>query len=199
MADVIFAANKALDMDAYLSNADVVIYRLALGYYDLNQAADASKWCAEGRRRFPTDPRFVQCELQIMTSKFVNNPEPALAWRLSDSVVALTSDETDRRFARLYTRVLTAGVLARAGARDSARHVLDATKPDPEVDPSNDLANTAAFIWLLVGDTTEALNQIKLYLVANPDRLPDFRDNPNWWFRGLSEDPRYKTIVGLQP
>ena len=196
MTDVLFAANKALDVDAYLSNADVVIYRLALGYYDLNQSADASKWCAEGRRRFPDDPRFVQCQLQIMTSKFVVNPDPALAWRLSDSVVALTPDGPDRRYARLYTRVLTAGVLARAGQIDSARQVLKSTKPDPEVDPSNDLANTAAFVWLLAGDTTEALNQIKLYLIANPDRTSDFRDDPNWWFRGVSEDPRYQAIVG---
>jgi len=185
-------------MDAYLSNADVVIYRLALGYYDLGQGADASKWCTEGRRRFPTDPRFVQCQLQIMTSKFVVNPDPVLAWKLSDSVVALTPDERDRRYARLYTHVLVAGVLARAGQLDSARHVLKSTKPDPEVDPSNDLANTAAFVWLLAGDTTEALDQIKLYLLTNPDRLVDFRDNVNWWFRGLSEDPRYKAIVGLK-
>jgi eukaryotic-like serine/threonine-protein kinase len=198
MTDVLLAANKALDMDAYLSNADVVIYRLALGYYDLGQGADADKWCAEGRRRFPADPRFVQCQLQIMTSKFVVNPDPALAWRLSDSVVALTPDDKDRRYTRLYTRVLVAGVLARAGQLDSARHVLTATKPDPEVDPSNDLANTAAFAWLLAGDTTKALDQIKLYLLTNPDRLVDFRDNVNWWFRGLSEDPRYKAIVGLK-
>ena len=58
------------------------------------------------------------------------------------------------------------------------------------------LANTAAFIWTLAGDTTEALNQIKLYLLANPDRTADFRDSPNWWFRGISEDPRYKSLVG---
>jgi len=197
--DVIFAATKALDMDAYLSNADVIINRLVLGYYDLDQAADASKWCAEGRRRFPADPRFVQCQLLIMTTKYVTSPDPALAWRLSDSVVALTPDERDRRFSRLYTRVLTAGVLARAGLKDSAQHVLKATKPDPEVDPSNDLANTAAFIWLLAGDTTEALGQIKRYLIANPDRVSDFRDHVNWWFRALSEDPRYKTMVGLRP
>ena len=196
MADVLFAAKKALDMDAYLSNADVVMYRLALGYYDLNQGADADQWCTEGRRRFPRDPRFVQCQLQIMTSKYVANPDPALAWRLADSVVALTPDERDQRYARLYGRVLTAAVIARAGLLDSARNVLRGTKPDPEVDASNDLANTAAFAWLLAGDTTEALNQIKLYLLANPDRVAGFRDDPFWWFRGLSEDPRYKAMVG---
>ena len=67
------------------------------------------------------------------------------------------------------------------------------------MDPSRDLANTAAFIWTLAGDTAEAINQIKAYLVTNPSRRADFRDNPNWWFRALSNDPRYKEIVGAAP
>jgi hypothetical protein len=111
-------------------------------------------------------------------------------------VVKLTPDERDQRYQRLYTRVLVAGVLARAGLKDSSQRMLRNTKDDPEVDPSRDLANTAAFVWTLAGDTTEALNQIKAYLVANPSRRADFRDSPNWWFRGLSNDPRYKEIVG---
>ncbi len=195
MVDVLGAANKALDLDAYLSNADVVLNRLVLGYYDLGQQVDASKWCAEGRRRFPRDPRFVQCQLMIMLSKFEARPDPALGWRLADSVVALTGDPNDKRYATLYTRVLAAGVLARAGQLDSARAVLKRVKPDPEVDPSNDLANTAAFVWTLAGDTTEAINNIKLYLLTNPSRVVDFRENPNWWFKGIAEDPRYKDLV----
>jgi serine/threonine-protein kinase len=197
MVDVILAASQALEKDAYLSNADAVLNRLAHATYDLGQFPDADKWCTEGRRRFPKDYRFVECQLLIMTSKLAQ-PDPKAAWRLADSVVALTPDPRDQRYERLYGRVLVAGVLARAGLTDSARHVLTDTKPDPEVDPSNDLANTAAFVWLLAGDTTEALNQIKRYLVANPDRVADFRDSPNWWFRGVSEDPRYKAIVGAK-
>jgi serine/threonine-protein kinase len=197
--DVILAASKALEKDAYLSNADVILNRLAHAAYDLGQFPDADKWCREGHRRFPNNYRFVECQLLIMTSKFVEADPikaPALAWKLADSVVRLTPDERDRRYEQLYTRVLVAGVLARAGLRDSARSVLRNTKDDPEVDPSRDLANTAAFIWTLAGDTTEALNQIKAYLVANPSRRADFRDSPNWWFRGLSNDPRYREIVG---
>jgi serine/threonine-protein kinase len=199
MVDVILAASQALEKDAYLSNADAILNRLAHASYDRGQFPDADKWCREGQRRFPRDYRFVECELLIMTSKFVEADPvkaPALAWKLADSVVKLTPDERDQRFERLYTRVLVAGVLARAGLRDSARSVLRNTKDDPEVDPSHDLANTAAFIWTLASDTTEALNQIKAYLVANPGRRADFRDAPNWWFRALSEDPRYKEIVG---
>lgn len=193
--DVVLAARTALEKDAYLSNADVILNRLALGYYDLGQFPDADKWCREGERRFPATPSFVECQLLLMTSKY-SNPDPATAWRLADSLVRLTPDEGDQRYARLNGRVLVAGVLARAGMKDSARAVLHNTRDDPEIDPSRDLASTAAFVWTLVGDTTEALNQVKAYLLANPGRVADFRDNPNWWFRELANDPRYKQLVG---
>ncbi len=196
--DVILAASRALEKDAYLSNADQILNRLTHATYDEGQFPDADRWCREGQRRFPRDGRFVECELLLMSSKFVEADaakSPARAWQLADSVVKLTPDERDQRYERLYTRVLVAGVLARAGLRDSAQRVLRATKDDPEVDPSRDLANTAAFIWLLAGDTTEALNQIKTYLVTNPGRRTDFQ-NPNWWFRGISADPRYVQLVG---
>ena len=199
LVDVVMMASKALEKDAYLSNADAILNRLTLAAYDLGQFLDADKWCREGQRRFPGDARFVKCELLIMTSKFVEADSvkaPARAWLLADSVVKLTPDERDRRYERLYTRVLAAGVLARAGLRDSARSVLRHTPDDPEVDPSRDLANTAAFIWTLAGDSAEAVNQIKIYLMANPGALDGFRDNPNWWFRGLSNDPRYRALVG---
>ena len=130
-----------------------------------------------------------------MTSK-LTPPDPTRAWLLADSVLMLTTDDLDRRYQKLNTRVLVAGVLARADMKDSARALLRSTRVDPEVDPSSDLANIAAFIWTLVGDTTEAINQIKAYLVANPSRVADFRDNPNWWFRGISDDPRYRELVG---
>ena len=116
-----------LEKDAYLGNADAIINRLTHAAYDLAQFPDADKWCREGQRRFPADARFVECELLIMTSKFVEaDPAraPARAWLLADSVVRLTPDERDKRYERLYARVLVAGVLARAGLRDSAQGVL---------------------------------------------------------------------------
>jgi TolB-like protein len=194
LVDVVEAAKTALDKDAYLSNADVIINRLTHAYYDLEQPADAEHWCTEGERRFPTNWRFLECQLLLMTTKF-KDPEPAKAWRLADSMVKLTP-EGERVYQELNAHVLVAGILARAGLKDSASALLHRTKDDPQVDPSRDLANTAAFIWTLVGDTTEALNQIKFYLLANPGRRIDFADNPNWWFRGLQNDPRYREIVG---
>ena len=197
VVDVVVEARQALASDAYLSNADVVINRLALGYYDLGQFPDADHWCREGQRRFPEAPDFVDCQLLLMNSKFVE-PQPDLAWKLADSVARLTRDPRDRRYAELSGRVLVAGVLARAGLRDSARAVLRSTRDDPEIDQSHDLANIAGFVWMLVGDTTEALNQLKAYLLADPGRVAGFRDDPTWWYQGLSRDPRYQAMVGTR-
>jgi serine/threonine-protein kinase len=196
LVDVNLAASKAYEKDSYLSNADVILARLAGSSYDLGQFPDADRWCREGKRRFPDNPRFVECQMLLMTSKFVPDPDPTKAWQLADSLVELTKDEADRKYQQLNAQVLVAGILSRAGLKDSARSILRRTKDDPAVDPSRDLASTAAFVWTLVGDTTEAVNQIKLYLLANPSRRAGFRDDPNWWFRGLSNDPRYREVVG---
>jgi hypothetical protein len=130
-----------------------------------------------------------------MTSRF-KQPDTARARLLADSMVKLTPAGRERRYMQLNGQVLIAGVLARAGLLDSARSLLRRTTDDPDADQSRDLANTSAFVWLLAGDTTMAVNRIKDYLLVNPGRLPDFRDNPNWWFRGIQNDPRYRAVVG---
>jgi eukaryotic-like serine/threonine-protein kinase len=193
MVDVTYAARKALEMDTYLSNADVIITRLAYAAYDDGEFAEANKWCREGQRRFPGDTRFIECALRMMLTNFVI-PKPEWAWTLADSLVLLAGDSSARRYARLNGRVLVAGVLGRAGLTDSARSLLYNTKDDLTIDPTADLALWAAFVWTLIGDNTAALKQLKAYLDVNPGHRATFR-NPNWWFQRLSEDPRYQELV----
>jgi serine/threonine-protein kinase len=194
LVDVILAATKALETDAYLSNADVIINRLAHANYDEGNFAAADRWCSEGRRRFPSNWRFYECQLLLMTSRF-KTAEPARAWAIADSMVALSPAGVDRRYQQLNAQVLVAGILARAGQVDSARRLLNRTQDDPEADPSRDLANISAFVWLLAGDTTMAAKRVKDYLLTNPGRRRDFAENPNWWFRGIQNDPRYRQAV----
>jgi len=195
LVDVILAATKALETDAYLSNADVIINRLAHANYDEGNFAASDRWCSEGRRRFPANWRFFECELLLMTSRF-KQPEPARAWVIADSMVALSPAGIDQRYQKLNAQVLMAGILARAGQLDSARNLLNRTRDDPEADPSRDLANISAFVWLLAGDTTKAVGRVKDYLLTNPGRRQGFAENPNWWFRGIQNDPRYREAVG---
>ena len=190
LSDVIGAANKAMDHDAFLSNADVVINRLAHAYYDEGSFQSADRWCKEGRRRFPSDWRFYECELLIMTSS-LNAPDIGRAWGISDTLASLSGDPYQQQNAQ----VLVAGVVARAGQLDSARSMLRRVVWDPDIDRSRDIANISAFVWLLAGDTTAAVERIKEYLVLNPGRRRDFAENPNWWFSGLQNDRRYREAV----
>jgi hypothetical protein len=169
---------------------------LALANYDQGNWAAAERWCTEGRRRFPADWHFLECELFLMTSS-AKEPDPERAWLLADSMVQLTQAGSERRYQQLSAQALVAGILARAGQVDSARSILRRTLDDPEADPSRDLANTAAFMWLLAGDTAAAVGRIRDYLTTNPGRRAAFAENPNWWFRGIQNDPRYRAAVGV--
>jgi serine/threonine-protein kinase len=56
-------AQRAYEADAYLSHADQILWRLYTTSYDLEQFADAQRWCDEGVRRFPDDLLFAECQL----------------------------------------------------------------------------------------------------------------------------------------
>jgi serine/threonine-protein kinase len=195
--DIVFAARKALEEDAFLANADVILNRLFLANYDLGEAVEANHWCDEGRRRFPADPDFVECQLWIMTTN-AKEPDPALAWTLADSLLVLTP-ESRRPYQKLNDQLAVAGVLARVPAlKDSARRVVKRTlaASDNSVDATHDLSNIAAFVYTLLGDKDQALDQITIYLNANPAKRQGFQDQPGWWFRSIAQDPRYQQIVG---
>jgi eukaryotic-like serine/threonine-protein kinase len=194
LVDVIYAANKALEMDAYLDNADVIIRRLAIAEYDGGHFTDAGKWCEEGRRRFPENPQFVECGLLMMTTN-LKAPDPDRAWKLADSFVVLTRDPGAKRYAQQYARLLVAAVLARAQRADSARSLLNRVQGGREIDPSADLKLVSAFVWTLLGDNTEALADLRAYYDVNPGRRGGFQEDPGWWFRPLAEDPRYRELV----
>jgi hypothetical protein len=56
-------------------NASKIIERLFNGYYDLDQAVDATHWCEEGFRRFPENGLFTICQIYIMTMR-ARTPTP---------------------------------------------------------------------------------------------------------------------------
>jgi serine/threonine-protein kinase len=190
------AARSAYEGDAYLAAADAILWRLFVTSYDLELFLPAVDWCDKGHRRFPTDPAFVQCQLMLMTSKAAD-PDVGLAWRLADEVVRLTP-ERDRAATRLYQQVWVAFVLGRAGLADSARHVLDRSEGDPEVDPERELLGYIAAARVSLGDKDEALRLLERYLVAHPKHREGFRKNVHWWWRGLQDDPRFKRLIGAR-
>jgi serine/threonine-protein kinase len=197
LIDVNLAARNALEQDAFLSNADAILKRLYYSSYDLGQFSDAAHWCEEGRRRFPANPTFTECRLWLMTTR-QQAPDPRLAWRLLDSVVALTpaAPVQARAYQRLYDQALVAGVLARAGAPDSARRLLQRSRADAVTDPSRDIAYVSSMMYVLLGDKAAALDQLKVYLAANPNRRAGLADDPGWQFASLKDDPVFRQLVG---
>jgi eukaryotic-like serine/threonine-protein kinase len=194
LVDVNLAARRAFEEDAFLGNADVVLSRLFFSSYDLGQFSDAAHWCAEGGRRFPENFKFAECRLWMLTTR-QEAPNVPRAWRLLDSVLARTAPR-DTAYQRRYDQTVVAAVLARAGVADSARRVLLRSRADAESDPSRDIAYLAAFAYTLLGDRSNALNQLKQYLAANPSKRKGLADDAGWWFRPIENDPGFRQTVG---
>jgi eukaryotic-like serine/threonine-protein kinase len=186
------SARRAYDEDAWLSNADVILWRLFAASYDLEQFPEAAHWCDVMGRRFPGDVRAVECPLRLMATKGMT-PDISKGWRLADSLVAL-SPTGDQPAARLRAQVLVAGALAHAGLADSARHVLARVNPTPDIDPTHDLDEDKGVVYLMMGDKDQALHELERYLAANPARSNDVATDATWQWRSLHDDPRFKAL-----
>jgi serine/threonine-protein kinase len=197
--DINIAAQRALEADEFLANADVILQRLFLSSYDLGNADKADQWCAEARRRFSALQIAVRCQLFLLTMR-EKTPDAAAAWRLADSVVAL-APAPRRSYFRLNSDLLVAAVLARASKSrpalaDSARRVVRRSVGDGSNDPTRELAFFGAFVYTLLDDRDDAINLLKLYVATNAQRKEALRDDPGWWFRDLVGDSRFRQLVG---
>jgi TolB-like protein len=192
--DVNIAARRALEADAFLDNADVVMKRLFLSSYDLRQFPDARRWCDETRRRFPTNANAPECELFMLTTP-AEKIDVARAWRLADSVSQMAPGNT-KQFRTLSSNMMAAAVLARAGSKDSAARVVERSKGNAEISPTQDLALMGAFVYTLLGDTGKAVEMLKTYFAANERLRAVYAEEPGWWFRPIANDPKFKQLVG---
>ena len=188
------AARRAYEEDAYLSAAPDIIWRLYSSAYDNEQSVPAKHWCEEGQRRFPSNPRFVQCRLWLLTMRDTKANIDS-AWGLVEQLRKVTP-EGEWGFAGREAPTLVAAALARAGMADSARHVLVRSRGDATVDPTRDLLIDEALVRVILGDKDEALRLLKTYLVANPEHRAGMAETQSWWWRDLKSDPRYSELVG---
>jgi eukaryotic-like serine/threonine-protein kinase len=190
------AARAAYDGDAYLAGADAILYRLYVTSYDLELFQPAIDWCDKGRRRFPSDARFVECQLQLLSTR-AKDPDVAQAWHLAAEAVQL-SPERERAFKQLYDQVWVAAVLGHAGLKDSAYHVLERSRGSADVDPDRELLGFQAVVYTMLGDKDAAVRLLAEYLIANPRHREGFRKTVHWWWRSLQEDPRFKALIGAR-
>lgn len=190
-ASEVLAARRAYQEDAYLRNANKVVWRLVTGSYDLGQFTEAVRWCDEGRKRFADDWHFSMCQLMLMTTPALE-PEPERAWRLVARVDSLTP-EFSAEYNHLWAEMYAGGILARAGLADSARSVLARARDRAtgEVDDTRWLHLLEGYLRTFTGDTTETLDQIRLWAAANPGES----FTAGWWWDGLRGDPRFQRIA----
>jgi len=193
LANANIHARRALEADAFLTAANDVLWRLFATSYDLGEAAQASRWCAEGHRRFSTEARFSQCRLYIglMADE---QPDVDGAWRSVREVVERTP-EARRPLAERQARMLAAASVARSGLADSARRVLLAARAERTVDPERSLLWTEALVRVRLGERREAVRLLKLYLTEFPQHRAGMNRN-TWWWKDLKTDPEYKALIG---
>lgn len=188
------AALRAYEADPYLAQAASVLWRLYQSSLDLEDGVEAAKWCAEGGRRFPADRNFVECQITVHALAG-QRPDVDRMWRLLEENVNLYPPN-QREYRRRRGEMLVAMTLVRAGLADSARNVAQRARADATVDPTRDLVYIEAMLRNMLGDREEALRLVGSYLAANPqDRATMARDY-TWWWAGIRDDPRFRTLVG---
>jgi len=193
----VLAARRAYEQDAYLSVARDILYRLFIGSLDLEQFSQADRWCTEETRRFPRDYRSPQCQLLLMATP-VRAADVGRAWQLVALLDTVTPPQF-RPYLRLESRLRAGGVIARAGLKDSARHVFDRVRAasTPSADPGQELLAIEAYERTLLGERDEAVALLTRYSAANPGHIERGKDI-SWWWRDLKDDPRFKAVVGAK-
>ncbi|MEP6692733.1 MAG: hypothetical protein ABJD07_16360, partial [Gemmatimonadaceae bacterium] len=202
------AAQRAYESDAYLANADGILNRLFTTSWDLHQLAEARQWCAEGHRRFPSDYRFLDCQIRLMAEDGLS-PEIDSAWSLAARVAALASP-AESSFRSHAARMWTAAVIAQAASRlqgtrgaqlaDSARRVAKGARLDAGADRRADLVQWEAIVDVILGDHDSAVERLQAWAATNPGSSLVASTQPGapvdviWMFQPLRDDPRIKRL-----
>lgn len=188
------AAEQALAADYYLTEGPEVTLRLWHTALELEEADEASRWCREGRRRWPARAAFLQCKLLSLASYPGSPEEVDDAWATLDSMVAVTA-EGQRDAVRNHGLMWLAQAAAGVGLADSARAIIRRAR-GPEPDPA--LAYNEAHARVRMGEEERALDLLELHVRHFPNRGGEYLAG-DWWFRELRGHPRFRALVENGP
>jgi serine/threonine-protein kinase len=189
----VLSARRALEEDAYLREADRIYDRLAFGQYYLEQFRDARNWCEEGRRRFPDDPRFIECQLWLMAAP-TGEADVDEAWALAAHMDSI-SPQSLRGFNHSLGQILVAGVLRLAALPDSAERVLERVDTGADIDPERGLHVYVAAIRATTGDPEGALTSLRQWAAETPGSTLGPGAERLWWWRELRTRPEFQPFV----
>jgi serine/threonine-protein kinase len=188
-------ALSAYKADPYLTDINKTVFRLFRTSLDLANAQQAKQWCDEGARRFPTDYRFVECRLWLLTLPDQQPPPTAPAiWKAYDDYVA--ANKVDKLASR-KGMMLAAIALTQAGLKDSAKAVIAKGQGNESIDPAGDLMQLEAMARAQLGEKDKAISLLRRQLAAHPQQR-SIKKGPDesWWFKSLQDDPQYKALTG---
>jgi len=190
------SAERALEADPFLAQAEFVIWELHASSLELREMDEAVRWCEEGRRRFPGSFAFVSSGLHLMT--FPGGPEPDAdrAWRLADSLVLLASPQQTALF-ELLGHTWVAAALARAGLADSAIGTVRRARANVPDDLTPWADYNEAIVWVRLGKPDRALSLLESFVEA----APQYREyiGSDWTFQELWDDQRFKALADGGP
>ncbi|MFH1764488.1 MAG: serine/threonine-protein kinase [Gemmatimonadota bacterium] len=190
-AEAKLAATKAYSADPYQLEAPVVLFRLCSSSLELQLWTDVTRWCGEGRERFPDRPSFASAELAALAGPRGPRADPELAWLLAEDVVRLSAPH-ERGRTEPPQLLQVAAVLARAGFLDSARAVMGRALALPEASgPRVDIQEANARLRL--GDIDESLDALERFLEAIPSERVGARTD--WWWKEIWDHPRFQELV----
>lgn len=190
-ADAKEAAEKAYEADAFQEDWPTILSRLCWTSLQLKQFDEVTRWCKEGRRRYPESAHYAALWLAALAGPKGPEPNVEQTWELAATLHRLMPDD-EREVGEPALQMQVAAVLARAGLVDSAKSVLrrgraQATENDPELDYQE------ANVRLQLGERDAALQLLESLLKARPyERELIAKD---WWFESLRDHPRFQALV----
>ena len=196
------ALARSYAADAYAEDPRGVIGRLFTYNFVDTEDREARRWCAAYGERFAPDWFAGACRLHLMAWDSTETPTADSAWRIARNAAA-AAPELIRDAVSAQLEVLVAGVLARTGARDSARRVLDGIASRVNANPtlarepaSSTLLELEAAARVRLGETETAITLLTSYLKRRPDRRTAlardrrFRDLPITGLVDAAAQPR---------
>jgi TolB-like protein len=193
--DARFAAERALQTDAFLEQKRTVISWMGRAALNAEEFEEALGWARQGLELYPEDPAFAGLELLVLATGGGMPPPVDEAWELVGILERTLGDNPNDPPKR---RVMMAAVLARAGLPDSARHVvqrardtIQSVRDTGSVDSYFEYYEAIARVAL--GDRDTAIIRLGEYLKARPTAKANVASD--WLWRPLSDDPRFQAIV----
>jgi hypothetical protein len=184
-----FTAEKALRVDIYAEESQMVLQQLYFESLYREAYEESERWCDLGRQYYPDDPNFLECKLTILGWTGSTDQDAELAWSLLNSLDSIPRMANGLPFRPFYT----AAILARAGLADSARSVISRARVTAPDDIQDELAPLEAYVRTLLGEHKRALDLITIILEKEPQRRTFVAEHP--WYRGLRDDADFQRLV----